>query len=299
MTSIESYLFKPINNPQQQVHIITIAERLKKGGKSLEVPHRTDFYILYILSEGRAKHMIDFQEIDVKVGDVLVISPSQVHKFIKTEDYDGYLIAFPKVFLYQTVQNKLFIENAQIFNNVDLLTKFFFDAEGFQEILGIIEKMKGELSKPYDEFQAPILNNLLSNILFLLERRWTTLRSSNDLQHSKSSKDYLYVATYKKMIKEEFKEATTVKHYANKLNISERKLQKVVMDILGKSPKELIDEQVILESKRLLVHESMNVKEVAYAMGFDEPSYFTKFFRGKVGIAPTQFKLENTSSPNN
>ncbi|MGH1517835.1 AraC family transcriptional regulator [Chryseobacterium sp. JK1] len=296
MTSLESYLFKPINNPQQNVHIITISERLKKGGNSVEIPHRTDFYIIYIMSEGRSKHMIDFQEVEMSVGDVLVISPSQVHKFIKIEPYDGYLIAFPKEFFYQTIQNKLFIENAQIFNNVDLLTKFHCDAQIFEDILHLINKMRIELSKPNDEFQTSILNNFLSNILFILERKWKVLNHHTAFNHNNYSKDYQYVATYKKMIKEEFKQSSTVTYYANKLNISERKLQKVVMDILGKSPKELIDEQVILEGKRLLIHASMTVKEVAYALGFDEPSYFTKFFRSKVGITPTQFMLKNRQS---
>ncbi|MGY0034660.1 helix-turn-helix domain-containing protein [Pedobacter sp. NJ-S-72] len=81
-----------------------------------------------------------------------------------------------------------------------------------------------------------------------------------------------------------------MKYYANKLFISERKLQMASMAVLGKSPKELINEQIILETKRLLIHASMSVKEVGYNLGFEEPTNFTKFFKSQTGVSPTQFK---------
>ncbi|MNW07779.1 Virulence regulon transcriptional activator VirF [compost metagenome] len=74
------------------------------------------------------------------------------------------------------------------------------------------------------------------------------------------------------------------------MNISERTLQKAVLQVLGKSPKELINEQMVLESKRLLVYGAMSVKEVSYELGFKEPSHFTKFFKARTGVFPTEFK---------
>jgi len=277
----------------QDIHIITISDGVVEAGKVGDIPTYTDSYCIYIQLAGRATHRLDCQEIDMEVGDVFVISPGQVHKFLTRAGFDGVLIYFPAAFFYQNLQNKVFLENAQIFNTIGLLVKIYFDTENLDDLLFMVEKLKSELVKPYDKFQSTILNNFLSNILFTLERRWTDLLSANKLFHHRYSKDYAYVASYRKLIKEEFRDFTKVKYYAGKLNISERKLQKVVMKLLGKSPKVLIDEYVILESKRLLVHESMNVKEVAYALGFDEPSYFTKFFKTKVGIAPRQFKSQN------
>ncbi|NQX39059.1 Helix-turn-helix domain-containing protein [Pedobacter steynii] len=79
------------------------------------------------------------------------------------------------------------------------------------------------------------------------------------------------------MIQERFKVHSKVSDYALELSISQRKLQKVTEAVLGKSPKQLIIECLILENKRLLVHGTISIKEIGYHLGFDEPSNFTKF----------------------
>ncbi|MGY0036500.1 AraC family ligand binding domain-containing protein [Pedobacter sp. NJ-S-72] len=85
MSNIKSYPFSPINNPLQSLHFIKISERIRKGEGLVEIAHRTDFYLISIVNEGTSKHMIDFQEVTVNRGDILIITPGQVHKFINNE----------------------------------------------------------------------------------------------------------------------------------------------------------------------------------------------------------------------
>ncbi|MGY0036499.1 helix-turn-helix domain-containing protein [Pedobacter sp. NJ-S-72] len=204
------------------------------------------------------------------------------------------MIAFPKDFLYQSLQDKHFLDNAQIFNSIRDVAKLNFIESELEAIIVHVERMEIELLAPYDEFQALILRNDLFNLLFSLERSFKKL-SNREVHYRGYSQDCLYVMNFKKLISQTFRKETTVQYYARELHISERTLQKAVMMVLGKSPKELINEQMILESKRLLIHGSMSVKEVSYELGFKEPSSFTKFFKTRTGIFPTQFK-ENKPS---
>jgi AraC family transcriptional activator of pobA len=54
----------------------------------------------------------------------------------------------------------------------------------------------------------------------------------------------------------------------------------------------LIRERLLLEAKRLLVYTSMKVSEIAYALNFEDPAYFSRFFRRLVDRAPGDFREE-------
>ncbi|UZT99379.1 helix-turn-helix transcriptional regulator [Chryseobacterium fluminis] len=292
MGHIITYSFKPIENPKQNLHIISVSERMEKGKDLILVAHRTDFFIVQVITSGRSSHMVDFNEITVEKGDVLFIVPGQIHAFRKGIDYDGWLVAFPKDFFYQSSHDHYFLDNANIFNNLHQITRLNLPGDELDPILALILKISDELKSRHDTFQRQILHNYLSNLLLFSERKFIQ-------DHTDETKSILLtqegklVTEFKKQINKYFRNQTTVKYYAGMLLVSERTLQKATMATLGKSPKELINEQIILESKRLLVHELMTVKEIGYFLGFDEPSNFTKFFKKQTGISPSQFKSKN------
>ena len=59
---------------------------------------------------------------------------------------------------------------------------------------------------------------------------------------------------------------------------------------MATSAKELIDERVVLEAKRMLVHTSNSIKEIGFDLGFDEPTNFIKYFRKHEEKTPIEFR---------
>jgi len=59
---------------------------------------------------------------------------------------------------------------------------------------------------------------------------------------------------------------------------------------MGKTPKQLIDERILLEAKRLLVHSNDPGKIIGLSLGFDEPTNFNKFFKKHTGKTPSEFR---------
>ena len=74
------------------------------------------------------------------------------------------------------------------------------------------------------------------------------------------------------------------------LNVSVKTLSNSVSDCSGRTPLAFINDRVILEAKRLLHFSSMMVKEVGFYLGFDDPSYFVKFFKRQTGFLPSDFQ---------
>jgi AraC-like DNA-binding protein len=81
-----------------------------------------------------------------------------------------------------------------------------------------------------------------------------------------------------------------VSYYADALNLSQFQLNSITRTLLGKSAATLIDDYIVLESKRNLLATSRQVSEIAYDLGYEDVSYFIRFFRKRTGYTPEAFR---------
>jgi len=81
-----------------------------------------------------------------------------------------------------------------------------------------------------------------------------------------------------------------VSDYANQLNVSPYTLNKTVKELTGKSPKEIITDKILEESKKMLAYTVCDVSEIAYALGFPEPTHFVRFFKNQTQQTPNQYR---------
>lgn len=95
---------------------------------------------------------------------------------------------------------------------------------------------------------------------------------------------------YKMLIEERYKATRQVQEYAGQLGVSANYLNVLVRKHLGKSALSLINERVILEIKRRLLRTEKGISEIAYELGFDELSYFSRFFKRHTGMTPVAFR---------
>ena len=83
--------------------------------------------------------------------------------------------------------------------------------------------------------------------------------------------------------------------YATTLGVSSDHLSRVCRAVTSSSALALVHERLALEAKRVLVHTQMTVSEVALDLGFDDVAYFSRFFKGVVGCAPSEFRARIAS----
>ena len=94
-------------------------------------------------------------------------------------------------------------------------------------------------------------------------------------------------------VERHYKTKHTVQEYAVHLNTQARTLNSLARKYSQKSALELIHDRIILEAKRRLYRESKSIKELGYELGFDDPAYFTRFFKKNVGSPPHYFKTRS------
>ena len=84
----------------------------------------------------------------------------------------------------------------------------------------------------------------------------------------------------------------TAQDYANHLSIHVNYLNRCVKEITDKSTTTLISERIVSEAKALLQHTDWNIAEIAFALGFEYPTYFNNFFKKMTGLNPRSFRLQ-------
>ena len=95
---------------------------------------------------------------------------------------------------------------------------------------------------------------------------------------------------FRQMLEHHYRHMHTVKEYANRLNVSTKTLTNCVYESSRSTPLKIINDRIILEAKRQLLHSCLKIKEIAFYLGFEDPSYFVKFFKRQTGYLPVEFR---------
>ncbi len=82
----------------------------------------------------------------------------------------------------------------------------------------------------------------------------------------------------------------TISEIAEQININATYLGEVLKKVTGKTPKEILSDRIILEARSLLNNTDMAINEIAYFLKFQDASNFTKFFKLKTGVSPSDYR---------
>jgi len=114
--------------------------------------------------------------------------------------------------------------------------------------------------------------------------------TSMELTEGAASRRRMLVMRFRELVEGEFRDGRSLADYADMLNVSQSRLRKACLGVTEQSPMQIVHARILLEAKRQLVYTSMSVREIAYALGFDDPAYFTRFFSQRTGMSPRAFR---------
>ena len=285
MSELRTYPFRYTVNKLQQINTTTIRERLGRGPQELFQPHRTDFFHIYLITDGKGSHMVDFDHIAVEPNHILFISQGQVHAFDPNGSYDGKALIFTADFFCRTESDKIFLESTSLFNNF-FCQSYFRIGKSFDKLCLNFTEIFDELRNTLDDGQSEILHNLLYRILLLSQQE---IEQQMGIRKKITASDLLAI-NFKQEVYKSFKIHKNTGYYADLLNVSVRRLQMATSMTFNKTPKQLIHDRILLEAKRVLAYDVLSVKEVASELGFEETTNFVKFFKHKSGLTPKNFK---------
>jgi AraC family transcriptional activator of pobA len=281
--SIAEFKFKP--GLSLELEIISIKDLYSKNKKKLTLPHRTDFYHIIWIEKGSPTHLVDFHPVSVAKNSILFINKARVHLFDSSDKYDGKLILFTDRFFSRNQEDMDFLNSSILFN--DLLETASLPLNRVKKDLdSLLALMKDELDRGDEVLKKDILQNYLHNFLLLCDRE----KQRQGFREIPKGADRDYAILYISLVNEHFSKVRSVNAYAEMMHVPEKRLSRATTHVLGKSPKEIINERVLLEIKRLLVHTNKSIKEIGFDLGFNEPTNFIKYFRQQAGQTPSEFR---------
>ena len=282
-TNIKKYSFKP--GLPHEFEIVDMADFYNRNIDKLTTVHRTGFYQIIWFHSGNLTLWVDFRPLQVKPNTIVFLNKDVVKRLDDTTPFDGLAILFTDNFYCKTEADTKYLRNNILFN--DLLAISEIQVSGQSKLFeSLFEQMNDEYHQVKDNFQSDILQNLLHNFLLHSER----IRRKQGFIEIKKSADLDYVMLFKDLLDKQYQIQKQVGYYAGQILITEKRLNLATTKVLGKTPKELIDDRVMLEAKRLLAHTTESVKEIGFNLGFEEPTNFIEYFKKHALTPPSDFR---------
>jgi AraC family transcriptional regulator, transcriptional activator of pobA len=143
-----------------------------------------------------------------------------------------------------------------------------------------------------DNIQAEMLRMLLKRLIIKLTR----LARTQQLQDKVKEPDLDIVRQFNLLVENNYRKLHQVQDYANLMHKSPKTLSNLFKIYHSKSPSQVIQERIALEIRRLLIYTDKNLSEIAYELGFEELTHFSRFFKKMMGLSPSEFRESLKSS---
>lgn len=279
--NIEQFDFE---NQKGHFYANEFATHLDKYHSAITKPHKHDFYLVVLFTQGHGVHEIDFNAYPINPGSLFLLQPGQTHHWELSEDIDGYIFFHTREFYNLLFPNRN-IDDYPVFNSNYNSPLIELEIDQMEEYAQRFKQIREE----YDQnlwLKDQRISLLVDLIYVDLARIYRAQQTTTDNNSKKKISRLIQLEKQIELLYKEQKHATT---YAAKLNVSVKHLNKNVMAALGKTTSDLIHDRVLLEAKRMLIHGKATIQEIAYDLGYDDASYFSRFFKKKTGFSPSNF----------
>ncbi len=249
-------------------------------------PHRHDLYEVFWISEGQGTCWVDFQRYDIQPPMLVFIAPGQVHSWELTAPFAGYILLFTNDF-FATRSKDL---------TTDPLDTPFFETPGCGPALSVVRDRSDDFIRLFHKLETEFGSSLrdqdvaLHAYLRLLLVEAKRLSESAPGANHKDESAALLTKRFLQLVERNFLAIVSVGDYAEMLNVTSNHLIETTKRTLGKPAGRIIRERLLLEAKRLLCYSNMSASDIAYHLSFEDPSYFSRFFKKYTGVCPMAFR---------
>ena len=254
---------------------------LLAGKKMVQKLHRHDFFFILALQNGRGSHEIDFIPHKVYNNSVSFMRPGQVHQLQLEAGCTGYLMEFNSAFYHP--KGKFSAQRLRKASNKHFCQ---INSSRFEKLYTILKNIYQEYIGKEEGYLDVIKANL---DIFLIE---FIRQSMNSESSSKNTSPYILerLEEFLELLEIHITTHKQVSHYTTLMNLSTYQLNEITKATIGKTSSALINEHIILEAKRNLLATANQIKDIADQLGYEDVSYFIRFFKKHTGYSPEVFR---------
>ncbi|MEU9554139.1 helix-turn-helix transcriptional regulator [Streptomyces fumanus] len=281
--AVPSVPYRPSPGRQPGLEVLDLpglAARAAERERPLTLPARPAFHLIVALRGGRLECSVDFTAYTLGPGDWLWVWPGQVLRFPAGHTGgDGTVLVFPSGFP-SAATDALIRDGEHVPHR--LISPGPRHQAGLLRVLDTLVEEHACLTDLPLEAHGEMLRNLLSVILLRLAHLADPRRPARGGNEP--------FRRFRQAVEEDFHRTHRVEDYAARLGYSPRTLTRATRAALGCGAKRYIDERVLLEAKRLLIHTSLPPAVIGERVGFGHATVFSAFFRHHTGMTPTGFR---------
>ena len=245
-------------------------------------PHRHDSLVqLFGLLRGSGTGRFDAVDYALEAPCIAVLPASCVHEFQWTHDSDGFALSVASTLVAELERqlaphDRAFREPAVI--------ELGHDAR-------LIAMLLGEIHAEYTSertMKEAALDSLIRTLAIWIVRRTTTPRPATPADRGQR-----HHLRFLELVDRHHREQWRIADYARELGITATHLNAICRKRTGQSALGIVHDRLLLSARRELAYTDKSIAGVAAGLGFAEPSYFTRFFRQRMGVTPKAYRRQS------
>lgn len=257
------------------------------SAKPIPYSRRDYFKISLIIGKNRVHYADKIVEIDKQV--LFFANPQVPYNWEQLEEQQtGFFCVFTEAFFHQFGNLKeypVFKPNGS--------PVFAIDDDQVEKIKGIFEQMITEINSDYT-YKYDVLRNLVFDLIHSAMKMQPANISVTQHSNASSRISSLFLELLERQFPIENARQRfglrSAADFANQLTIHVNHLNRALKETTQKTTSEIIAERILQEAKILLKHTDWNISEIAYSLGFEEPTHFNNFFKKNIQLTPRQFR---------
>jgi AraC family transcriptional activator of pobA len=254
-------------------------------------PHRHDYHELLWVREGAGHQLLDGERAALRPHTITVIGRGQVHVFEDAVGVEGAIVRFGEELVFGDAARRA--APGWLLAGRGAQTVVVPPSDG--ELLeGVIRALAAEAALPPDAYAPDVLCHLVSALLLWVERWYDAGRTE---RRAADDAEIQLHRRFTAALETDFAAHHDAAHYADVLRVPSATLSRALVQVTGRSTKELVLDRVMLEAARLLRYTDLAVGEVAFATGFSDQLYFSRAFKRRFGVAPVVYRATARGVP--
>lgn len=255
---------------------------------------KQDYYTIGLKRHVAHKFFYGQQEYDFDEGLMTFVAPNQVISLadnpnIKVGKPSGYLLLVHPDFLWNSTLAK-HIKSFEFFG-YGVHESLFLSKKEEQQMVDILKNVQREYESNIDKFSQKIIISQLELLLNyaerFYERQFITRNISN---HEVLNRLEAALNDYFREESLIEKGLPTVHWVAGELNLSPNYLSSLLKSQTGQSTQQHIHDKLIAKAKEQLSITTLSISEIAFNLGFERHTSFTKLFKSKTEMTPLEFR---------
>lgn len=243
--------------------------------------HRDEYHLFFLQEEGTTTLEIDFREHTLQPSSVIFIHQNQVHRTLSFKN--------AKASIWAISNENLNPEYLSLLEDITPAEPLTLNRETFSMLTEAISFCLKMAERKNEKLYYSLLNGGCNTLIGLVISQYLLQSKPVD----KFSRYDIVTKAFKELLERNFITAKRPAEYARQLNISSSYLNECVKNTTGYPVSYHIQQRVILESKRLLYHSDISVKEIAVELGYDDYPYFSRLFTKVAGMSALAFRNKN------